>query len=468
MSRKAIDGYLKQLVDSGGSDLHLRVGGQPRIRVNGVLYEIPATRPLLASDTKAIAHEVIRPHLFDRFQRGEEVDFAYTNEHGRFRVNAYLQRDTVAMVFRQVVTKPQTIEELGLPDRVRQFAEEARGLVLVAGPTGSGKTTTLAAMIDHINKTRPAHIVTIEDPIEVVHKDARATVSQRELGADTPSFAAAMRAALRQDPDVILVGEMRDQPTVATAMTAAETGHLVLSTLHTTDATETISRIIEFFPPNEQRQVRLVLAGVLKGTICQRLVPTIDGESRVPATEVMVVNGRIQEWIVNPGARAGVQEIIEGGEYYGMHTFDQSLIEMIERGLIDVRAALSAATSAHDMGVELRRRGIALDAIADDAPTEQERESESVGSLLSVMEKLTAQSANGGQPGQPPTPPPPRPQQPPLTDLPPPPHAAERVPPAPIDEHREAAPAEPASDGDRGPQPSRQRGLRGLFSRKPT
>jgi twitching motility protein PilT len=361
MSRALLDGYLQALRDQGGSDLHLRVGGPPRIRVNGILLPIEDAPRLTEEDTESIAAEIVRPHLVERFARGEEVDFAYALKGGgggRFRVNAYLQRDTVAMVFRTIVTKPQTISELHLPDMVRRFADEPRGLVLVAGPTGSGKTTTLAGMVDHINRTRTSHVVTIEDPIEVMHTDDMASISQRELGADTPSFASAMRAALRQDPDVILVGEMRDAQTVATALMAAETGHLVLSTLHTTDATETISRIIEFFPPNEQRQVRLVLAGVLKGTICQRLLPTKDGHGRVPATEVLVVNGRVQTWITDASVREDVQEIIATGDYYGMHTFDQSILDLYAKGIIDLRAALAGSTNPHDLSVAMRQRGL--------------------------------------------------------------------------------------------------------------
>ena len=355
-----LDQYLHALIDAGGSDLHLRVGGPPKIRVNGNLEELKGAPDLSEADTEAIAGEIVRPHLVEKFGRGEEVDFAYSlpKGAGRFRVNAYLQRDTVAMVFRTVVTEPQTIAQLNLPDMVRRLADEPRGLVIVAGPTGSGKTTTLAAMVDHINRTRTSHIVTIEDPIEVLHTDVRASISQRELGADTPSFASAMRAALRQDPDVILVGEMRDAQTVATALMAAETGHLVLSTLHTTDATETMTRIVEFFPPHEQRQVRLVLAGVLKGTVCQRLIPTKDGRGRVPATEVMVVNGRIQHWIVDPTAREDVQEIIADGEYYGMNTFDQSILALYQKGWIDLRSALANASNPHDLSVAFRRLGI--------------------------------------------------------------------------------------------------------------
>ena len=390
MSRAMLDGYLHALRDQGGSDLHLRVGGPPRIRVNGVLLPIPEAPPLTEEDTEAIAGEIVRPHLVERFARGEEVDFAYAlrdGDRGRFRVNAYLQRDTVAMVFRTIVTKPQTISELHLPEMIRRFADEPRGLVLVAGPTGSGKTTTLAGMVDHINRTRTSHVVTIEDPIEVMHTDDRASISQRELGADTPSFASAMRAALRQDPDVILVGEMRDAQTVATALMAAETGHLVLSTLHTTDATETISRIIEFFPPNEQRQVRLVLAGVLKGTICQRLLPTKDGNSRVPATEVLVVNGRVQSWITDASVREDVQEIIATGDYYGMHTFDQSILDLYARGVIDLRAALAGSTNPHDLTVAMRLRGLETSR----GPAEF-RGNESVGeaTLSTLVQQLNA------------------------------------------------------------------------------
>ena len=358
MSTTQIDSFLHALVASGGSDLHLRVGARPRIRVNGVLEDLRGTGLLTEQDTLQIAANIMRPHMVERFDRGEEVDFAYNAEGlGRFRVNAYLQRDSVALVFRQVANEPMPLPDLGLPDAVRRLAEEQRGLVLVAGPTGSGKTTTLAGMVDHINRTRQCHIITIEDPIEVIHTDHLSSLSQREIGADSPNFASAMRSALRQDPDVILVGEMRDRETVQIALTAAETGHLVLSTLHTTDATETISRMIEFFPADEQRQARVVLAGVLKGTVCQRLVPTSVGETRVPATEIMVVNGRIQSWIVEPSSRGTVQDIIAEGEYYGMHTFDQSLIHLYETGRIDLRTALMAASSPHDLKVALQRLG---------------------------------------------------------------------------------------------------------------
>ncbi len=326
-----------------------------------------------------------------RFAQGAEVDFAYTppDGAGRFRGNAYLQRDTAALVFRTVVAEPRSITALGLPDTVRTLAERSRGLVLVAGPTGSGKTTTLAAMVDHINRTRSAHIVTIEDPIEVLHTDDRSTISQRELGVDTTSFAVAMRAALRQDPDVVLVGEMRDADTVSTALMAAETGHLVLSTLHTTDASETINRIVEFFPLPEQRQVRLTLAGVLRGTVCQRLVPTADGAARVVATEIMVVNGRVQSWIVDPTVRDDVAAVIAGGDYEGMHSFDQSILDLLERGEIDLRSAMAASTNPHDLSVELRRRGIVRPSAATGGVGDADAEA-----LTELVDRLA--SAEGG------------------------------------------------------------------------
>jgi twitching motility protein PilT len=360
-ARERLDAYLAELRAAKGSDLHLRVGGPARIRVNGVLSPTSDTTPLDEADTEAIAAEIIRPQLADRFRRGEEVDFAYSpagSPNERYRVNAYLQRDTVALVLRTVVTHPKSVGELFLPDVVGRMADEPRGLVLVAGPTGSGKTTTLAAMVDHINRTRSAHIVTIEDPIEVIHTDAKASISQRELGADTPSFASAIRASLRQDPDVILVGEMRDAATVTAALQAAETGHLVLSTLHTTDAAETISRIVELFPATEQAHVRLVLSGVLRGMVCQRLVATVDGSARRPVTETLVVNGRVQSWIRDPDQRDQIQAIIADGEFYGMHTFDQSILGLYADGLIDLKSALGVATNPHDLTVEIRRRGL--------------------------------------------------------------------------------------------------------------
>src|SRR4051812_36032942 len=292
MSHPQLDGLLSALASHDGSDLHVKGEAVPRIRVDGDLRKLQA-EPLTPAMVSEMAAAIMKPEMADHFERHNEADFAYAIEGvGRFRVNAFRQRGSVAMIFRRVRSSAATIDDLGLPITLARLANEPRGLVLVTGPTGSGKTTTLAAMIDHINSTREVHVVTIEDPIEVLHSDKLASIEQREIGVDTDSFGSAMRAAMRQDPDVILVGEMRDEETVAAALSAAETGHLVLSTLHTIDATETVNRIVDFFPPHQQHQVRMALAGSLRGTICQRLVPRADGIGRVPALEVMVSNGR--------------------------------------------------------------------------------------------------------------------------------------------------------------------------------
>ncbi len=305
------------------------------------------------------------PEVARTFERHHEADFAYSVPGvGRFRCNAYFQRGTIAMALRRVRPNPGTAEELRLPPVVYELANEARGLVLVTGPTGSGKTTTLATMIDHINRSRACHIVTIEDPIEYLHADRLAAIEQREVGFDTDSFASAMRVVLRQDPDVILVGEIRDPETAYAALSAAETGHLVLSTLHTINATETVHRIVDFFPPHQQAQIRVSLAGSLRGTIAQRLVRRADGSGRVPALEVMVVNGRIRQCILDPEITAGIEEIVGDGEYYGMQTFDQSLAELLQEGLITLQEALAAASNPHDLRVLLERRGLVAAGLA--------------------------------------------------------------------------------------------------------
>jgi len=358
-TNKQLERLLGKLRESGGSDLHIKAGAPPRIRLNGELLALDGEDELTETVVGGMLDAILRPNIRDRFDNQRSADFAYTSGDGdRFRVNAYRQRESGAMVFRLVVGEPHNFEQLRLPDSVRRFAELPRGLVIVAGPTGSGKTTTLAAMVDHINRIRRAHIVTIEDPIEVMHHDVCSSVSQREIGVDTPDFAIAMRAALRQDPDVIMVGEMRDSETVSTALSAAETGHLVLSTLHTLDAAETVNRVVEFFPEHLHHQIRLVLAGALKGTVCQRLVRTADGRDRVPAVEVMVVNGRVQECILNPEVRTSIEEIIADGEYYGMQTFDQSLLSLYERGMIELSDTLAAATNPHDLSLQMRRKGL--------------------------------------------------------------------------------------------------------------
>jgi twitching motility protein PilT len=358
VNRDDLDRLLRDLAEVDGSDLHLKVGAPPRRRVDGVLATLnePVLRP---EDTSAIVQAIMPPSVKSEFEAKHEADFAYgVRGLGRFRVNAFYQRGTVALAMRLVHTNASTIEDLGLPDVVRKLAEERRGLILVTGPTGSGKTTTLAAMVNHINHTLACHIITIEDPIEYLHRDDLAAIEQREIGFDTESFTSAMRVVLRQDPDVILVGEMRDPETVYTALTAAETGHLVLSTLHTRTATETINRIVDFFNPDQQQQVRVSLSSALSGTICQRLIPRADGHGRVPAAEIMVVNGRIQQCILDPLKTSDIDQIIAEGEYYGMQSFDQSVANLLRDGLVSLQDAMSAASNPHDLKIMLERMGV--------------------------------------------------------------------------------------------------------------
>ncbi|MBA2752179.1 MAG: PilT/PilU family type 4a pilus ATPase [Actinobacteria bacterium] len=359
MAHEILDRLLQSMDGTDASDLHIKVGASPRMRIHGTLITVQGEDRLSNEATEQMAAAIMRADVAEQFAKHNEADFAYAIAGvGRFRVNVFRQRGTVAMVFRRVRTSAASFEELGLPEVVSRLANEARGLVLVTGPTGSGKTTTLAAMIDHINRTREVHIVTIEDPIEVLHRDEMAEVNQREIGFDTEDFAIAMRSAMRQDPDVILVGEMRDTETVATALRAAETGHLVFSTLHTIDATETVNRIVDFFPPFQQNQIRVALAGALRGTICQRLVPRSNGGGRVAALEVMVVNGRLQQCIIDPNKTSDIHEIVADGEYYGMQTFDQALVRLYEQGAIDLRDAMMTASNPHDLKVMLQRKGL--------------------------------------------------------------------------------------------------------------
>jgi len=359
VDRRDLDRLLGLLNQWDGSDLHLKAGVAPRVRIDGELREVTSEGKCTHADTQALARAIMPAEVAAQFDRHREADFAYSVPGvGRFRVNAYYQRSSVALAFRAVRANPGSIDGLGLPPAVAKLAEEQRGLVLVTGPTGSGKTTTLAAMIDHINRIRSCHIITIEDPIEYLHSDALASISQREVGFDTDSFPAAMRVVLRQDPDVILVGEMRDVETASAALTAAETGHLVLSTLHTIDATETITRVVDFFPPHQQRQIRTSLAGSLRGTIAQRLVRRADGNGRVPAVEVMVVNGRIRQCIEDLQHTSDIADIVADGAYYGMQSFDQSLAGLLEAGLISLSEALEMATNPHDLRVTLERRGL--------------------------------------------------------------------------------------------------------------
>jgi twitching motility protein PilT len=354
----SVEPFLRALVECGGSDLHCKVGSPPRVRIDGRLRKLQ-TRDLTAADTEAMVREVLREDLVEEFERSNEADFAYSIRGvGRFRVNAFRARGAAGLVFRRVSVGAIPLDELGVPSVLGSLALEPRGLVLVTGPTGSGKTTTLAGMVDHINANREVHIVTIEDPIEVLHFDKIAMVNQREVRVDTDDFTVALRAAMRQDPDVILVGEMRDAETVKAALAASETGHFVMSTLHTTDASETINRIIDFFPPHEQKQIRLSLAGALRGIICQRLVPRADGEGRAVAMEIAVNTGRIADAIADPDKTGTIQQLVSEGAYYGMQTFDQHLVSFIRDGVITLEAAMQASSSPHDLTVELRRLGL--------------------------------------------------------------------------------------------------------------
>ncbi len=344
-----IDKALRTLIEREGSDLHLKVNAPPTMRVHGELVPLEGYQPLTSEETDKAFHDVAEARSLAEFTEDGEADLAYSIPGlARFRVNAFKQRGTISIVCRAIPFEIRSIEQLGLPPVVTKLAEEARGIVLVTGTTGSGKSTTLAAMIDHINETRDRHIVTLEDPIEYLHKDKRSIVNQREVGSDTVSFGRAMRRVLRQDPDVILIGEMRDEETVRTALSAAETGHLVLSTIHTVDAAESVNRIIDFFPQAEQRQARAMLAGTLKAVVSQRLVPTPDKHGRVATCEILRMTGRVRDMILNPDDTGRLPEVISEGAYYGMQTFDQALLAHVQAGRVAMDEALKAATSPHD------------------------------------------------------------------------------------------------------------------------
>jgi twitching motility protein PilT len=345
-----IDELLRVATSNGASDLHLKVAAFPVMRVGGELHTIGDAPRLKPEDTLDMAFAIMSNRQKQRFKEASEVDIAYgVSGLGRFRANIFQQRGSVSIVLRVIPDNPKGISELGLPRVIDRIADEQRGLILVTGATGSGKSTTLAAMLDRINATRSGHIVTIEDPIEFLHPDKRAFISQREVDVDTRSFAEALRGALRQDPDVILVGEMRDHETIETALTAAETGHLVLSTLHTLDATETVTRIVSSFPSHQQKSVRLQLAGILKAVISMRLVRSAKGPGRVPAVEVMVSTGLIRDYIINEEKSAMIREAIAAGtSQYGMQTFDQSLFHLFQSGLISIEEALRNASNADE------------------------------------------------------------------------------------------------------------------------
>jgi twitching motility protein PilT len=357
-----VNDLLKIAVENNASDLHIKVGSFPMMRVRGNLVSASEDKRLDHEDVVAISAAVMSTAQRQKFKDAQEVDLAYSVPGlGRFRCNIFQQRGTVGLVLRVIPMEIRTIAELGLPPVLKNIADDQRGLVLVTGTTGSGKSTTLAAMIDHINRSRTSHIMTVEDPIEFLHRDQLSLINQREVSVDTRSFAQALRSALRQDPDVILVGEMRDYETIETALLAAETGHLVFSTLHTLDATETINRIIAVFPPHQQKQVRLQMASVLKAVISQRLIPRLDGRGRAPAVEVMISTPFIRDCIVDkektnqiPGA------IAAGTSQYGMQTFDQSIFWLFGQQLISYEEALRWASNVDEF--KLKVQGISTTA----------------------------------------------------------------------------------------------------------
>jgi len=354
----SIHDFLRYLVDQRGSDLHVKAGGAPYIRVNGHLIktDFPA---LTAADCERAAMDLMNDEQARKFKEIGEVDFAYSEQGlGRFRVNVFRQRGSIGMATRRVLPGSPAFDTLGLPPVIKGLADEHRGLLLVTGPTSSGKTTTTGAIINHINATRSCHILTIEDPIEILHPDRMAIVNQREIGHDTSDFAIALRAAMRQDPDVIFVGEIRDAETVKAALQAAETGHFVVSTLHTTDVSETVNRIIDFFPPHQQNQIRVSLAASLKGIVSQRLLPRKDGKGRIPAVEVLVMNGRIHDLILNPEQTHMIHDIVAESSFYGMQTFDQALLALYRSGLVSLDDAMAAATNSHDFQIALRQEGL--------------------------------------------------------------------------------------------------------------
>jgi twitching motility protein PilT len=354
-----IDAALRYVVEREGSDLHVKAHSPPMARIHGELRPVEGGEPLRPEDTEsALEHILSDTALLEEFATVGEADFSYEiSGLSRFRVNAFRQRGYVSIVCRAIPFQVRTIDDLGLPEVIRKLADAQRGIILLTGTTGSGKSTTLAAMIDQINSSRSRHIVTLEDPIEYLHRDKLSIINQREVGHDTESFARAMRRVLRQDPDVILIGEMRDEETVRTALSAAETGHLVLSTLHTLDATETINRIIDFFPPHLQQQARVMLASTLQGAVSQRLVERKDGQGRVAVSEVMVVTGRVQDLILNPQETGRISEVIAEGEYYGMQTFDQALLKHVMAGNVSEETAYEYASSPHDFKLMLAAQG---------------------------------------------------------------------------------------------------------------
>jgi twitching motility protein PilT len=348
---------LEEVLSTKASDLHLRVGVKPTIRVDGVLRPI-SDEPVTPQNMEEIMNQILSEEQKNRFFEKNELDLALSvSKMGRFRINFYRQRGTVGVALRTVNINIPSFEELNLPPVMKKMADNRRGLIILTGTTGSGKSTTLAAMIDHINSSRSENVLTVEDPIEYIHRNKKSIVAQREVGGDTESFVTALRHALRQDPDVILVGEIRDLETMSIALTASDTGHLVLSTLHTLNAVETVNRIISFFPTHQHQQIRLLLSATLRGIVCQRLLPRCDGPGRVPAVEVLINTGAVKDYLLDPLKTPLILELIESGSVqYGMQSFDQSIMDLYKRGLISYEEAMAQATNPDDF--ELRLKGI--------------------------------------------------------------------------------------------------------------
>jgi twitching motility protein PilT len=392
-----INDLLKTAVERKASDLHLKVGAFPVLRIDGVLKPLSELRRLLQEDTVAMAFSIMSARQKEKFKTDLEIDTSYqVPTLGRFRCSIFQQRGTVGLVLRVIPSRTLTIRELLLPPVLERICMEKRGLVLCTGTTGSGKTTTLAAMVDHINMNRNEHIMTIEDPIEYLHRDKKSIVNQRELDVDTKGFTLALRSALRQDPDVILVGEMRDVETIATALTAAETGHLVLSTLHTLDATETVNRIISLFPPHQHRQIRLQLGAVLKAVISLRLMPRADSLGRVPAVEVLVQTEYVRDCIENKEKTKYVKDAIKAGtSQYGMQSFDQSLYQLYKSGLITLEEALRQASNPNEFRLKIQ----GIQSTSDMAREEMDSELEAPSDFGVVSEEESAVDFSRQPPG---------------------------------------------------------------------
>ncbi len=348
---------LVEMLNRKASDLHIRVGIRPHLRVNGMLEQIN-TDPISIEQMDKTVAQILNEKQQERFHRKHEIDLALSvAKLGRFRINLFRQRGTSGIAIRAVNTQVPTFEELHLPDIMKKLVKERRGLIVVTGTTGSGKSTTLASLIEEMNNNRSDNIITIEDPIEYIYRDKKCIIAQREVGGDTETFATALRHAFRQDPDTILIGEVRDLETISIALTAADTGHLVMTSLHTLNVVETITRIISFFPPHQHQQIRLLLAGTLKAIICQRLLRRADSPGRVPAVEVMVNSGAIRECIIDPDKTINIPDFIEqGGTQYGMQTFDQSIMKLHKDGLVTFEEAMANATNPDDF--DLRLKGI--------------------------------------------------------------------------------------------------------------